>query len=130
EQAGNVTIAITKGVVPHPYFREKADSVGDITQDRDSDGVLRRVRAFHDYRLWDPLIQNEKLFGGWDLDSAVVQSNQIIFARQTTERNRRPTADGGDRKASTNRLVLPVTPEGYFDPTELTHVKSNSGFVR
>jgi len=128
EQAGNVTIAITTGVVPDPYFREKADGLGDITQESDSDGVLRRVRAFHDYRLWDTLIQKEALFGNWDLDHAFVQSNQIVFARQTSDSARRLSREGEDGK--TNRLVLPVTPDGYFDPTELTQVKSKSGFVR
>ena len=130
EQAGNVTIAITTGVVPDPYFREKADGLGDITQESDSDGVLRRVRAFHDYRLWDPLIQNQALFGGWDLDNALVQSNQIVFLRQTRDGAGRLSRELEDRKTSTNRLVLPVTADGYFDPTELTHAKSKSGFVR
>jgi len=31
-------------------FATNALALGDITSDRDSDGILRRVKAFQDYR--------------------------------------------------------------------------------
>ncbi len=111
--AGNVVIGATKEVPPAPLFRATANALGDISQERDSDGVLRRARAFHDYRFWQQDIQREALLAGWDLAKASVQSNQIIF----------PTARGG-------QAVLNLNPDGYFDPTEVTGAKPPGGFVR
>ncbi len=75
--------------------------------------MLRRARAFHDYRLWHKNIKDAALLAGWDLAKASVQSNQIVF----------PKARGG-------RAVLSLNPDGYFDPTEVTGAKPAGGFVR
>ena len=48
--AGNVILGDT-GDAPLPaLFATNALALGDITSDRDSDGILRRVKAFQDYR--------------------------------------------------------------------------------
>ena len=54
-QAGNVVLG-TADVAPHPKFRDAAAAIADIATIRDADGVLRRARAFRDYRLWHPEI--------------------------------------------------------------------------
>src|SRR5262245_43519880 len=66
KQAGQVVLGATKGVVPY-LFRSGAYAIGDISIDRDSDGVLRRVKAFHDYRIWHSLIKSEARLNDWDL---------------------------------------------------------------
>ena len=66
KQAGQVVLGATKEVMP-THFRSSAYAIGDISIDRDSDGVLRRVKAFHDYRIWDREIKSEAHLNDWDL---------------------------------------------------------------
>ncbi len=44
--AGNVILGARSGLLPHALFRTNAMALGDITTDKDSDGILRRARAF------------------------------------------------------------------------------------
>jgi len=111
-EAGNVILGSTKGVIPEPLFRIAADGLGDLTQERDGDGVLRRLFAFHDYRIWDQAITDEAILRGWELTNAVVRADQILF----------PTKGGN--------TTLNINPDGYFDPSELKGEKSKSGFIR
>ncbi len=57
KKAGNVLIASEKGVLPPALFRTNAAALGDISADRDADGILRRARAFQTYRQWHPAFQ-------------------------------------------------------------------------
>ncbi len=52
-RAGNVLIAVVPDLVPPALFLTNALAPGDISADRDSDGVLRQVRAFDDQGVWD-----------------------------------------------------------------------------
>jgi class 3 adenylate cyclase/CHASE2 domain-containing sensor protein len=56
KQSGNVILAAADDLMPLLKFRTNAWNVGNISVDQDADGVLRRVRAFQDYRVWDPAI--------------------------------------------------------------------------
>jgi class 3 adenylate cyclase/CHASE2 domain-containing sensor protein len=56
-RAGNVFIAITPDVTPPKLFATNALALGDISTEKDTDGILRRVKAFRDLRQWHPLIQ-------------------------------------------------------------------------
>ena len=103
KRAGNVIIGATADVIPELLFRETADGLGDLSHERDSDGVLRRDFAFHNYRIWHPDIQGAALLGNWSLTNALVRSNQIIF--QTPKEG---------------RVALTLNSDGYFDPSELT----------
>jgi class 3 adenylate cyclase len=102
QQAGNVVLGATRQVVPHPLFRSSALAIGDISTDRDVDGVLRRARVFHDYRVWHPAIQAEARLNNWDLSRAVVLNNHVLF----------PPPKG-------RPFALAINPDGYFDPAEL-----------
>ncbi|MFZ0827292.1 MAG: adenylate/guanylate cyclase domain-containing protein [Verrucomicrobiia bacterium] len=51
--AGNVLLAVVPDLVPPDLFLTNALAPGDISTERDSDGVLRRVRAFDDQGVWD-----------------------------------------------------------------------------
>lgn len=54
-RAGNVLLAQTPEVSPPDLFATNALALGDISTEKDSDGILRRVRAFRDVRRWHPL---------------------------------------------------------------------------
>jgi len=113
QRAGNVVLGADRAVVPDPLFRASASAIGDVSTDRDFDGVLRRIQAFHDYRIWHPEIRLEAQLNNWDLARAVAQSNQIVF----------PAPHAG-------HFMLPLTEDGLFAPSELTRVKPVGGFER
>ena len=48
-RANNVVIAATTDLPPPRLFRTNASAVGDISADKDADGILRRARAFRMY---------------------------------------------------------------------------------
>ena len=52
-RAGNVILAATADVKPPDLFATNVLALGDISADRDSDGILRRARAFTDKGVWD-----------------------------------------------------------------------------
>ena len=52
-RAGNVLVAVEPDLVPPDLFLTNALALGDISTEKDSDGVLRRVRAFDDQGVWD-----------------------------------------------------------------------------
>jgi class 3 adenylate cyclase/CHASE2 domain-containing sensor protein len=52
-RAGNVLLAVVPELVPPDLFLTNALSPGDISTEKDFDGVLRRVRAFDDQGVWD-----------------------------------------------------------------------------
>ncbi len=52
-RAGNVLLAVESDLVPPDLFLTNALAPGDISTDKDSDGVLRRVRAFDNQGVWD-----------------------------------------------------------------------------
>ncbi|MEY4387524.1 MAG: hypothetical protein RLY20_2807 [Verrucomicrobiota bacterium] len=53
-QASNTIVAVTPELTLPALFRTNAVAVGDIQTEKDSDGTLRRVRAFRTYRQWHP----------------------------------------------------------------------------
>ncbi len=55
--AGNVLIAATPKILPPDLFDTNALAVGDVDTEKDSDGKLRRVKAFHLARHWHPLFR-------------------------------------------------------------------------
>jgi class 3 adenylate cyclase/CHASE2 domain-containing sensor protein len=113
KRAGNVVLGADRAVVPHPLFRASASAIGDIATERDFDGVLRRINAFHDYRIWHLGIGLEAQLNNWDLTRAEVQSNQIVF----------PAPNVG-------HFTLPLTEDGLFALSEVTRVKPADGFER
>ncbi len=66
KRSGMAILAAERGVLPLTLFATNAWSLGDIAAEADSDGVLRRARAFHDYRRWHPAflqVAADKTFG-------------------------------------------------------------------
>jgi adenylate cyclase len=108
-RAGNVVLASVqeddagqwRSLVPPEIFRTNAAHLGHISSDSDSDGVLRRARAFHDDpehgRQWHMGIVLAARELGLDLDQAIVNPDEIRL-------------DG----PSGNSRTIPTDADGYF----------------
>src|ERR1035437_2331014 len=77
--AGNVLIAVTPEISPPKLFTTNALDHGDIFAGKDSDGILRRARAFYIVHHWHPLIENAALKNGLNLDALIVEKNKVVF---------------------------------------------------
>jgi class 3 adenylate cyclase/CHASE2 domain-containing sensor protein len=97
-RAGNVLIAVTKDVTPLALFATNALALGDISTDKDSDGILRRVKAFRTYRKWHPAFRqveaNPDL--GIDLRRARIEPRQIVLPRSNGEEIKVPLDSTGN----------------------------------
>ena len=82
--ASNVVIAVTPDALPPDLFLTNALALGDISTEKDGDGILRRVKTFRIYRLWDPLIQQAAQQFDLDLDNAQVVPGEIIVPQNGT----------------------------------------------
>lgn len=84
--AGNVVLAVTPDLFPPKLFATNALALGDITTEKDSDGILRRARAFVNYRRWHPLFQqlaNDPEIAA-DLEHARFAPGKIILPQNGT----------------------------------------------
>jgi class 3 adenylate cyclase len=97
-RAGNVVLAATKDVYPPPIFATNAAALGDINTDKDSDGILRRAKAFHMYRKWHFAFQKVASDPdyGVDLSKAKIEPRQIILPRQGGENIVIPLDENGE----------------------------------
>jgi class 3 adenylate cyclase/CHASE2 domain-containing sensor protein len=78
-RAGNVLLAVEPGLVPPDLFLTNAFALGDISTEKDSDGVLRRVKAFRFVRRWHPLIENAAQKNGLSLSDILIEKDRIIL---------------------------------------------------
>lgn len=94
-------LAVEKGVLPYSIFESQALGIGDIAADTDTDGVLRRARAFQEYRHWHPAFRRVEAAEdyGVDLNNVSVAPGKIILHR---------SAELGD-------IEVPVDAENNFD---------------
>ena len=113
--AGNVILAAKEGVVPPQLFRDNAAALGDITAEADSDGVLRRARAFRIYRKWHPAFQQaeDDPDFGIDLRQALVEPRKIILPRKNLE-----------------PITIPLDENGNFDLAAFVGDKIPAGMAR
>jgi class 3 adenylate cyclase/CHASE2 domain-containing sensor protein len=111
-RAGDVILADTGDASLPRLFATNALALGDITTEKDSDGVLRRVRAFRDYRRWHPFFQKAATNFGLDLSGAKLASGKIILPQAGT----------------TNTVEVPVDAENNFDRADFD--KKLSGKAR
>ncbi len=104
KKSGNVILAAEQGVIPPPLFQKSALALGDISADRDPDGVLRRAMAFRTYRKWHPafrLIESDPDYRV-DLSKAEVTANAIVLPR-------------GDDNPEDKPIAIPLDANGNFD---------------
>jgi class 3 adenylate cyclase/CHASE2 domain-containing sensor protein len=97
-RAGNVLLAVEPGLVPPDLFLTNAFTLGDISTEKDSDGVLRRVKAFRFVRRWHPLIENAAQKNGLSLSDILIEKDRIIL----------PVEDG-------QTLEIPLDGNGEMD---------------
>ena len=98
-RAGNVLLAVEPDLVPPDLFLTNALAPGDISTEKDSDGVLRRVRAFDNQGVWDMGIVLAALELNLDLahpDLNLAQGRITLHGANGIER------------------VMPVDRDGYF----------------
>jgi len=98
-RAGSVLLADTGDASLPALFATNALALGDVTTEKDSDGVLRRARAFRDYRRWHPLFQKAADEFGLDLAGATFAPGKIILPQTGT----------------TNTVQVPVDAETNFE---------------
>ncbi len=83
KRSGVAVLAAERGVLPLALFATNALSLGDISAEADSDGVLRRARAFHDYRRWHRAflqVAIDKTFGV-DLNRVRFEPGFVVLLR-------------------------------------------------
>jgi class 3 adenylate cyclase/CHASE2 domain-containing sensor protein len=78
--AGNVIVAAQQSVVPPELFRTNAWGMADISADKDSDGILRRVYAFRDYPVWHPAFEEVRELNNWKLQHLGLRTVRFIDA--------------------------------------------------
>ena len=75
--ASNVITAFTSDVVPPDLFITNSLALGDISTDKDSDGVLRRIKS---YSLnWHAAFRSAARQWGADLDHARLEPDRIVL---------------------------------------------------
>ena len=109
--AGNVILAATPDLVPPELFATNVLALGDITTEKDSDGVLRRVKAFRTYRLWNPLFKKAASEFNLDLANATFAPGKIILPQIGT----------------TNTVEVPVDAENNFKTADFVGAELPAG---
>jgi len=118
KESGNVILAADSEVMPILKFRANAWQIGNISVDRDPDGVLRRVRAWQDYRVWDPVIQSAAGQLQWNLSKTMVdrKNRKITFFSQVKREAFEFSTDDAGRIAAAD--FLKSVPPGF--PARIT----------
>lgn len=114
-QCSNSILAVTADLTIPPLFATNALALGDISTERDKDGVLRRVKLFRTYKKWHPAFlqleaEDEYLV---DLSKARIYTNQIVLPRLDLE-----------------DIVIPLRPDGCFDLADFIGEKIPPGMER
>ncbi len=99
--AGNAVIATSDGLAPNPLFLGSARTIGDISSDRDTDGVLRQARAFRTVRFWHTVIERYAARYGFD-------------PKQATEGGATLSVEGSTQKVV---VRIPLDSENNYDIT-------------
>ena len=77
QRASNVITAFTVDVTPPDLFTTNSLALGDISTEKDSDGVLRRIRSFS--LQWHPAFKSAAHQLGIDLATARIAADKILL---------------------------------------------------
>jgi class 3 adenylate cyclase/CHASE2 domain-containing sensor protein len=102
--AGNVILAATPDLMPPGLFATNALAIGDITTEKDTDGVLRRVRAFRIYRQWHPLIERVAQTNGISLSDIVVERDRIVLPFEDGQTLEVPLDNNGEMNVRSKKV--------------------------
>ena len=99
-RGSNSFIAATPDVVPPDLFLTNCLAPGDVSTEKDPDGILRQACAFHVIRHWHPLFQQLAVEPdiGADLANAQIKPGKILLPQSN----------------STNVLTVPVDADNRF----------------
>ena len=111
-RAGNVVTAFTTEVTPPDLFTTNSLALGDISTEKDSDGVLRRIKSFN--LKWHPAFKSAARQFGIDLENARIEPDKILL----------PQSDG------TNIITVPLDRDGNFDLADFVGDKIPKGCKR
>jgi class 3 adenylate cyclase/CHASE2 domain-containing sensor protein len=75
--ASNVVSAFTTEVTPPDLFTTNSLALGDISTEKDSDGVLRRIKSFD--LKWHPAFKSAARQMGINLDQARIEPDKIVL---------------------------------------------------
>src|SRR5262249_33643149 len=97
-RAGNVILANAKDISTPGLFATNAMALGDITTDKDSDGILRRARAFRIRKNWHWAFRQVEADPdlGVDLNKARIEKSQIILPRSNGDEFKIPLDTDGN----------------------------------
>ena len=109
--AGNVILAYTPQITPPDLFTTNCLALGDISTEKDTDGVLRRVKSFN--LKWHPAFKSLAHQTGIDLGRARIEPDRIIL----------PQAGAPD-------VTVPLDANGNFDLSAFIGDKIPKGFKR
>ncbi|HXR48829.1 MAG TPA: adenylate/guanylate cyclase domain-containing protein [Candidatus Limnocylindrales bacterium] len=112
--AGNVILAATPDLVPPSLFATNVLALGDITTDKDSDGVLRRVKAFQSVRRWHPLIENAAQKYGISLSDLLVEKDRIVLPLEHGQTLEIPLDNNGEMDVKSRKV--PAEPPAKAKP--------------
>jgi class 3 adenylate cyclase/CHASE2 domain-containing sensor protein len=104
-RAGNVILAVEPGLVPPDLFLTNAFALGDISTEKDSDGVLRRVKAFRVVRRWHPLIENAAQKNGLSLSDILIEKDRIILPLETGQTLEIPLDGNGEMDIKSRKAL-------------------------
>jgi class 3 adenylate cyclase/CHASE2 domain-containing sensor protein len=110
-QAGNVILPYTPQITPPDLFATNSLTLGDISTEKDSDGVLRRVKSFN--LKWHAAFKSAARQFGINLDQARIEPDRIIL----------PQSGGKD-------VVVSLDSSGNFDLTDFVGDKIPKGWKR
>ena len=75
--AGNVISAFTTEVTPPDLFTTNSLALGDISTEKDADGVLRRIKCFS--LKWHPAFKSAVRQWGVNLEQARIEPDKIVL---------------------------------------------------
>ena len=110
-RAGNVITAFTPKVTPPDLFTTNCLALGDISTEKDSDGVLRRLKSFT--LKWHPAFKSAARQLGIDLATARIEPDKILL----------PLPDGTIYTVTLNH-------SGNFDLTNFVGAEIPKGWKR
>ena len=103
---GRVVLAAQNQIVPPDWFRTNAWALGDIGSRPESDGVMRRTKAFEDYVLFHSILQEAR-----EKHDVTIDTNRIVFPLE----GQAP-------------IVIPIQPDGTFEMAKLIEVANKITF--
>ena len=122
-RAGNVLVPVTPDVTPPNLFVTNALALGDISTERDSDGVLRQVKAFRFVRRWHPLIENAAQKNGLNLSDILIEKDRIILPLEDGQTLEIPLDENGNMDIkSRNAAVGQSTKTKPFTDERIWHM--------